>query len=46
MALDVVVPDTEWPIWNAIRTAIGFHWAASDLVHNEVPGWREIVGLK
>lgn len=46
MALDVVVPDAEWPLWNAIRTAIGFHWDASDIVHSEVPGWRRIVGLQ
>lgn len=46
MALDVVVPDDEWPLWNEIRTRIGFHWAASDIVHSEVPGWRGIVGLK
>jgi hypothetical protein len=46
MALDAVVPESEWPLWNAIRSAIGFHWDASDIVHSEVPGWREIVGLK
>lgn len=45
MALDVVVPDAEWPLWNAIRTAIGFTWSPSDIVHSEVPGWRQIVGL-
>lgn len=42
VAFDSVVPDPEWPLWNAIRASLGWKLYANDPVHAELPNWQSI----
>ena len=45
LAWDSSVPDGQWDLWNAIRSALGWTLDPNDRVHAEVPGWRAIAQL-
>lgn len=45
LAWDSSVPDGQWDLWNAIRSALGWTLDPNDRVHAEVPGWRSIAQL-
>jgi len=40
-AFDSVVPDHEMPLWAAIRSYVGFRVPGGDIIHAEVPDWRQ-----
>jgi len=43
LSWDSVVPAADQPLWDAIREYVGFRVPANDLIHAEVPGWRQYV---
>lgn len=45
LAWDSSVPDDQYPMWNAVRSALGWTLDPNDRVHAEVPGWRAIAQL-
>jgi len=40
-AWDSVVPASQQGLWNQIREYVGFRVPPGDLIHAEVPGWRQ-----
>lgn len=44
LAFDSWVPDQWMPLWVWFRREIGFRVPDNDVIHAEVPGWRDIVG--
>jgi len=43
LAFDSVVPAAQLATWTAIREWIGFRVPGNDVIHGEVPGWRQFV---
>ena len=41
LAFDSVVPADQQDAWNEIRSAHGFHVLPNDIIHAEVPSWRD-----
>lgn len=47
LAWDSWVPEDQWPLWTAIREAVGFEVLPNDRIHAQVPDWRTWVkGLR
>lgn len=46
LAVDSWVPDEWMDLWAAYRRAAGFTVPANDIIHAEVPNWRDFVVLK
>lgn len=42
LAFDSVLNRGEQREWDAIREAVGFRVPSNDLIHAEVPGWRDL----
>lgn len=42
LAFDSWVAEKDWPLWNAIRAAVGFRLDPNDRVHAEHPAWKEM----
>jgi len=40
-AFDAVVPDVQQPLWDAIRRWVGFEVLPNDIIHAQVPNWRQ-----
>jgi len=40
-AFDSVVRDSEQPMWDAIRRYVGFEVLPNDIIHAQVPQWRQ-----
>jgi len=40
-AWDSVVPASEQALWNAIRRYVGFEVLENDIIHAQVPNWRQ-----
>lgn len=43
LAIDSDVPDQLMPTWIAVRRAVGFRVPDNDVIHAEVPNWRDLV---
>lgn len=43
LAWDSTVPAQHQALWNAIRTAAGFHLPANDEIHAEIRDWQALV---
>ena len=43
LAWDSWVPDDQMPLWKAIREYCGFRVPDNDLVHAELPNWRDYI---
>jgi len=43
LAFDATVPAQDLPLWNAIRSWVGFELIANDAPHAQVPNWRQYV---
>lgn len=43
LSFDSVVPDAQLAAWTTIRQWAGFHVPSNDVIHGEVPGWRQYV---
>lgn len=43
LSWDSVVPVADVPLWTEIREWVGFRVPRNDLIHAEVPGWRQYV---
>ena len=43
LAFDSIVPAHQLATWTAIREWVGFGVPANDVIHGEVPGWRQFV---
>lgn len=43
LAFDSTVRDPYQAWWNYVRELAGFHVLPNDVIHAEVPGWRQIV---
>jgi len=41
LSFDSVVPGSQLATWTAIREWVGFHVPSNDVIHGEVPGWRQ-----
>lgn len=46
VAWDSWVPDEHMPLWTAIRRAVGWRVPETDLVHAELPGWRDLISVR
>jgi len=44
-AWDSVVPEHQQAEWNQIRESVGFRVPPNDLIHAELPEWRQYLGL-
>jgi len=42
-AFDSIVPASQQPTWDAIRTWVGWRVPANDKIHAELPEWRRFV---
>jgi len=40
-AFDAVVPDHQQRLWDQIRAYVGFEVLANDIIHAQVPNWRQ-----
>lgn len=43
LSFDSVVHGRDLATWTAIREWVGFRVPSNDVIHSEVPGWREFV---
>jgi len=43
LAFDAVVPPAQLPMWTAIREYVGFEVLPNDVIHGQVPSWRQFV---
>jgi len=42
-AFDSTVPASQMPLWTAIREWVGWRVPANDVIHAELPEWRQFV---
>jgi len=40
-AFDAVVPDHQQALWDQIRSYVGFEVPPNDIIHAQVPNWRQ-----
>lgn len=40
-AFDSVVPESQQQLWNEIRAYVGFEVLDNDIIHAQVPNWRQ-----
>jgi len=40
-AFDAVVPDHQQSLWDQIRAYVGFEVLPNDIIHAQVPNWRQ-----
>jgi len=40
-AFDSVVPDSQQAMWDEIRAHVGFEVLSNDIIHAQVPNWRQ-----
>lgn len=43
LSWDSWVPDSEMPLWVAIREWVGWRVPQNDLIHSELPNWRAYI---